>query len=110
VLPGVKCVLHNFPEHPLWVFEEVFLLDVIQWISLASLDLLVEDLSVLRNLEGGIGTTIIILMIDPPVATSALNGPGYEVFSARIRIADIQLLPQNVDGEPAFMLSLDNIL
>jgi len=71
MLLRVEGILDHLPQHSLWVFEQVVLLYVIQGLRV----LFKLDLGVFSNLKSGIGSTVAVLVVDPPVTIAALNDP-----------------------------------
>ena len=60
---GIVAVLHNFPKHAFWIFEQIFFFDVVQrvWVFKPNCFCVFSDLCLV------VCTTIWVLMIDPPV-------------------------------------------
>ena len=82
VFPGIIAVPYHFPEHALWVLEEVFLLDVIERIPLLLCCFQELNLGVFGHLKCCIGPTVAELVVDPPVLTSTLCNPCDEMLLA----------------------------
>lgn len=119
LFPCIIAVLDNFPQHSFWIFEQIFLFDVIKRIRIFHL----QRFCVFGDLSLMIGPAVAVLMIYPPMTISTscyLRNQVLAVFHIQYLLIILlnktilkshnQIISINISARLCFLRGLEHIL